>query len=51
MDRNYCKDHTAHQIQIKTNETRIISLENKLWVIILLLITNLGGIIGILLST
>jgi len=50
MDRNYCKDHTAHEFQIKANELRIISLETKLWLIILLLFTNLGGIVGILIT-
>lgn len=50
MDRNYCKDHSMHETQIQTNEERITSLERQFFSIILLLISNFGGIILVLLS-
>lgn len=51
MEQEYCKQHSAHGVKIGINEKRIVALETKLWFIILLLFTNLGGIIGVLLKT
>jgi len=50
MDRNLCNEHMAHAMRITNVEMLVNKLDNRLWAIVILLLCNLGGIIGIIFS-
>jgi hypothetical protein len=47
-DRNICIEHAKHKQQITCLEHKCSKLDSRIWAILILLIMNLSGIIGIL---
>jgi hypothetical protein len=49
-DRNICCEHDMVRKDINGVELWVIKLDNRLWIMIYLLVANLIGIIGLLLT-
>lgn len=50
QDRNMCSEHSEHKQRISCVEHKCSKLDNRLWFILIVLMGNLAGIIGILVS-